>query len=314
MSELESRAAAALTAFDANDLDIEYMLGPCIAEGGMAAVHKCKNGPTHVAIKVPLRVNPKTVLRLARERQALGLFDSPNICRLVNFGMIGRKPALVLEWIDGFSLSKVIAALLASGLDRRQKLLVVRLLFHKLATCVELVHARGMVHRDLTPANFLITRELVTKLIDFGVVAPLPDGLQEKDGQVHGGNFNLTQDEVPGTPLYMAPELLQMAKPEVPADVYSLAAVLFFMVTGAPPFADAPHETALLYRKTSPDGIPDARRTSDFCPAWLSDLIRRAAATNPDDRILSVAEVRAEFPLEHERTASTLLDGILTTL
>src|SRR5262249_11149071 len=158
-TELEQRAQHALQSFHAHDLDFDYRLGTLAAQGGMAKVFSAANASgNRFAIKIPHAVGSKSILRFDRERQALALFNEDAICRRVAYGMTGRKPGLVLEWIAGQPLPAIVEAMRSGGFNRREKLLLVRLLFQKIAAGVEVVHARGLVHRDLTPGNFLFTK------------------------------------------------------------------------------------------------------------------------------------------------------------
>ncbi len=149
-------------------------------------------------------------------------------------------------------------------------------------------HARGVVHRDVKPANILVTREGRSLLIDFGVCRLV------RWRTLTGGSGLL------GTLTYMAPEQARDPRHvDARADVYALAAVLYFVVTGVPPLC-AESEAQLLHALATTRPHPLSACVPGV-PSWLDDVCARGLAKHPDDRFASMADFRSAL-LEHANT------------
>src|SRR4051794_39376985 len=185
------------------------------------------------------------------ESQLLGAADGSSVPR----------PFLVMELVDGQPLS----ALLRGGRPLDPE--VVQELMAQAADAIGAAHRAGIVHRDVKPANLLVTPDRTVKITDFGI-ARASDGL----GLTGTG-------QVMGTPQYLSPEQARGATATPASDVYSLGVVAFECLTGHRPFdAEFPVATALAHLN---DPVPDLPRT---VPADLAAVVRRALSKDPAAR------------------------------
>ncbi|MBI1852985.1 MAG: serine/threonine protein kinase [Planctomycetes bacterium] len=196
-----------------------------IGRGGMGRVFKARHrrlGRT-VAVKfLPPEVarDPEHQARFEREARALAMLDHPNIVRVYDAGGEGERAYVVMEFVEGPSLSK------ESPMPVRRALDVAKQVCDALAYA----HARGIVHRDIKPQNLLVDADGRVKVADFGIARIVAPG---------GERFDVTRASVAvGTPRYMAPEALAGAPPDPRMDVYSLGATLYDLVMGRPPAGD----------------------------------------------------------------------------
>jgi hypothetical protein len=210
-----------------------YTLTERLGEGGMGEVWVAEQSEPvgrRVAIKLikPGMDSRTVVQRFEQERKALALMDHPNIARVLDGGLTeDRRPFFVMELIDGTPLSRFCDE---AGLDIRARLE----LFVPICQAVQHAHQKGVVHRDLKPSNILIATtdgRPVPKVIDFGVAkATGGTGADESISTQFGA--------VVGTLEYMSPEQAGLGGADIDtrADIYSLGAVLYELLTGLRPF------------------------------------------------------------------------------
>lgn len=202
--------------------------------GGMASVYRARHRQLDsvVALKVLVVDRPSIRRRVEREGRVAASIHHPNLVAVTDYVTTrGGTPVLVLEYVGGPSLDRLLAA-------RRLALPEVDSLVRSILRGIAHAHAHGVVHRDLKPANVLIapTRDaLVPKITDFGIVkllAPGKDPTRTMTGQLMG------------TPGYMAPEQFSDASQvDVRADVWSLGVLMYELCTGQLPFGgDNPQE------------------------------------------------------------------------
>jgi serine/threonine protein kinase len=202
-----------------------YSILEKIGKGATSMVYKARdamNGNV-VAIKVISGevANAQVArLRFAQECKVARKLDHPHIVRVIDFGLDGSKPYLVMEYVDGVTLGERIR------LDGRIVEAEAIRLIGQVGQALHWAHQRRIVHRDIKPDNILITVDGTAKLSDLGLV---------KDLQ---GEFQLTQGcQLLGTPNFMAPEQFEDARhADAISDLYSLAATLYMAVTGEVPF------------------------------------------------------------------------------
>jgi serine/threonine protein kinase len=196
-----------------------------IAEGGMGTVYKARNRDTGqiVAIKIVPEgmANNQTLLkRFEKEFKAASNLDHPNVVRALEYGVLGGRPYLVMEFVDGESLGQRIER--DGRIPEAEAVQIIALA----AQGLHHAHKNGMVHRDVKPDNIMVTKDGQVKLADLGLV---------KEAE---NDINLTRTgRGLGTPHFMAPEQFRNAKnADIKCDIYSLGATLYQMVTGELPF------------------------------------------------------------------------------
>src|SRR5262249_3990871 len=202
-----------------------YELLEKVAEGGMGSVWRARHRETGqvVAIKIMpahMASNATLLRRFEQEFRAASRLDHPNIVRALDYGDNGSTPYLVMEFVEGESLGQKI-----EREGRMPEAEAVRIIAQA-AQGLHRAHKQGIIHRDVKPDNIMVTPEGQAKLADLGLV-------KEVDA-----DLNLTKTgRGLGTPHFMAPEQFRSAKDaDVRADIYSLGATLYMMVTGELPF------------------------------------------------------------------------------
>jgi len=254
-----------------------YVLGGVLGTGGMSMVWRARDQVLgrEVAVKVlspQYAADPGFLARFEREaRHAAGLSD-PHLVTVFDCGVDEAGPFIVMELVVGRTLRQVLeeAVVLAPG----------DAVGIAMAVCEALAvaHAAGLVHRDITPANIVLTTGGGVKVLDFGIARA-----DCAEGTATPG--------VLGTAAYLSPEQASGATAGPQADLYALGCVLFEMLTGAPPFAaDTP--VGVAYRQVHDDpGPPSARRPG--LPAELDRVTGWLLAKDPAARPPGAAAARA---------------------
>jgi serine/threonine-protein kinase len=274
-----------------------YRIGKLLGAGGMGRVYEATRedaGKARVAVKIlhrALSEDDKLVARFRREAEAIGLIDHPNIVRMLDFHA-EEPPFLVMELLVGVSLRQ---ALTRHGPFSPERAVLVAC---QMLEALQAVHRAHVIHRDIKPENVLLTNDAggaeVAKLLDFGVakLAHVPHG------------ETLTQvGTVLGTPTYMAPEHARGAAIDARCDLYSVAAILYEMLTGKAPFM-GDNYNALLFAIQQGRPEPLAELRPDV-PAELVAIIEQGMSPEADDRFES-AEEMAEVLAPWRRSQSTL--------
>lgn len=271
-----------------------YIVERHLGQGGMATVVQVRHtvlGTVH-AMKV-LRVStPHLIDRLLREGRVQAAIQHANLVSVTDVVTVEGGVALILEFVEGPTLSDLIRMFRLSEAEMDA-------LADQVMAGVEAAHAGGIIHRDLKPANVLVAQSpggLVAKVTDFGLARALE--AQPEDGKP------LTLSGVPmGTLGYVAPEQIRNARDvDQRADVFSLGALLYELVTGRPPY-EAWNLISVYDQVMKEEFLPvDALRPE--LPPRYQRAIRAALTANPDDRPQDVAALRAlwfEGAPKHER-------------
>jgi serine/threonine protein kinase len=251
-----------------------------LGSGAMASVflaEDCELG-RRVAIK---RLHPESAddiaPRFRREMRVAASLSHPHVVTLYDATMDDGAVLLIMEYVEGPTLAQRMAA---GALEPDAALAILR----SLADAVDYLHGRGVIHRDIKPANILLDRDGRPKLTDLGIASA---------AQATGIT---TSGTVLGTPAYMAPELFDGDRATRAADVYSLAALAFEMLTGRR--AREGGTPAVMAMRATSEPPPDLREVwPDAGP--LADVLGRGMARDPGER---------------PESASALVDGIEAAL
>ena len=217
-----------------------------LGRGGMGVVYRAwqKSLKRLVALKMVLReelASQVEILRFLGEAEALGQFQHPNIVQVYDVGDCKGHPYFALELVPGGSLNKRLVGVPLPPLEAAE-------LIRTLARAVQFAHERGFIHRDLKPGNILLGEGGEPKIADFGLAKRWnATGLAEESP------VRTASGEVLGTPAYMAPE---QARGDVRgigpgADIYSLGAILYELLTGQLPFTELPCSTSSIRSSTA---------------------------------------------------------------
>ena len=218
------------------------------------------------AVKVlqAMSPDPDTTARFKHEAQAIAQMRHPNIVNVYDFGDYQGTPYMIVEYVPGGSLS----SRMSKGL---LDLATVQKYLRGIAAGLDYAHRKGVVHRDVKPANVLLTGEDTPVLADFGLAKLL-----------QGSSLKSMTGVTTGTPAYMAPEQVTGSKVGPAADRYSLATIAYEMVTGVIPF-DGEGLMELLYAQVHRDPPTPSSRNASLSSA-VDAVIMRGLAKDPNAR------------------------------
>jgi serine/threonine protein kinase len=257
-----------------------------LGRGGMAFVYKAHDLRRRrlVAIKVsdPAQAGDGEVVARFRLEQRLAVrLAHPNLVAAYDAGQVEGVPYLVLEFVEGHDLAWIVQQ--RGPLPAAEACEVVR----RAALGLEHLHKHGLVHRDVKPANLMLTPSGQVKLLDLGLVrylhVPAPGGQITWHGQFLG------------TPDYMSPEqCLDCQAVDGRADIYALGCTLYELLTGQPPFAGPDHGSVYLKMKAHVEApVPPIRGRRPDVPERLAAALERMLAKDRVDRFVSAAGVVA---------------------
>ena len=261
-----------------------YELHRKLARGGMSDVYLARDllldRPVAVKVLFPeYAKDPTFVERFRREAQAAANLNHPNIVAIYDWGQQSGTYFIVMEYVEGRSLSEIIRT--DGPLHPRRSAEITA----DVAAALGFAHRNGVVHRDVKPGNIIISPSGQVKVADFGIAQAITGGAAQA---------NLTQaGAVMGTATYFSPEQAQGKPVDPRSDLYSLGCVLYEMLTSRPPFAgDTP--VAIAYQHVqSPVPVPSA--TGVAVPAALEAIDVQLLAKAPADRYASAEDLRADL-------------------
>jgi predicted Ser/Thr protein kinase len=254
----------------------QYTLDGTIGEGGMGVVYRGQHAllrrPTALKLLPPERAGAAAVARFEREVQITSQLTHPNTVAIYDYG---RTPDNVfyyaMEFLEGIDLQKLVER------DGPQPAARVRRLIFQVVSALAEAHARGVIHRDIKPSNiFLCERGLIpdfVKVLDFGLARDFDRG-----------DSALTLDgKLMGTPLYMSPEQIVGAPLDGRSDLYSVAALTYYLLTGAPVFSGNTVVEVCAAHLHS-DVVRPSTRLGKPVPASLEALLLSCLEKSPDKR------------------------------
>jgi eukaryotic-like serine/threonine-protein kinase len=256
----------------------QYEVEREIGKGGNARIFLAKDpSGRHVALKI---LHPELLVSVAAERflreiKLASRLDHPHIARLLDSGE--------RDWLVYFVMSYVEGATLREYLDTSRRLSVAETLriADDLLDALAHAHGQGIIHRDVKPANVVVSAEGAI-LLDFGIARAV----------AASGTDQLTRSGIAvGTSTYMSPEQITAAvNIDHRCDLYSVGCVLFECLTGQPPFYHRNEAVVLQLHLTQ--AAPDVRTLRSDTPADLAQGIARALAKNPEERWSSATAMR----------------------
>ncbi len=287
-----------------------YRLKEKLGSGGMGDVYLAE----HTLLKRPCAIkvirtekmgDPRALARFEREVQAASQLSHWNSINIYDYGRTADGTFFyVMEYLSGLSLQQLV--------KRRGALQPGRAVYLLRQVCDALTeaHSRQLIHRDVKPANIMVT-ELggacdVAKLLDFGLVKPMAESMEEDQDLTQVGT-------VTGSPLYMSPEqALGEAHLDERSDIYSLGAVAFFALTGRPPFEEAsplkvmlshahhqPPRLRKILEQAATEGKLLASHNGCLPSGSFEELVLKCLAKDPDARFqtaLELAEALEKLP------------------
>ncbi|MHC4917281.1 MAG: protein kinase domain-containing protein, partial [Planctomycetota bacterium] len=215
---------------DGKPIDFEipgYQIQERIGEGGMGVVYKARQVSMDrtVALKVlseKYSSNSEFIDRFIREARSAGRLNHPNVIHVHDVSKAGGRYFFSMEFIDGPTVKNLLKE--KGRLPYRQSLEIIT----QAAKALEFAHENGIIHRDIKPDNIMLTSEGIVKIADLGIAKSFEEGSISPEG--------VGQRKVLGTPHYMAPEQALGKAIDRRADVYSLGASFYHMLTGKTPF------------------------------------------------------------------------------
>ena len=209
--------------------------------------------------------NSSLTTRFQREAQILQSLSDPHIVRIIDYGNDGDTYYIVMEYVDGQSLRYYITT--SGRIEALRALNYAR----QIAEGLEIAHKHEVVHRDIKPQNILINNVGVVKITDFGMA-------RSED------TATITEtDDLMGTPYYISPEQVESGhSADIRSDLYSLAIVLFEMLTGRPPFDGESLIDIIIKHKK--DRVPSISRIRPNLPPDMDAFFQKALAKVPADR------------------------------
>jgi hypothetical protein len=246
-----------------------------LGTGGMGSVYLAEHFGLgrKVAVKIlppDMSRDPEYVARFMQEATTAGRLEHPNIVQIYDVGYAEDRHFIVMQFVEGESLSTAVEAL--GAMEPRDSARVVVGVLRGL----QHAHEHGVVHRDVKPDNILLAKGDQPKLLDFGLAIETEGALQlTKDGLVVG------------TPYYLSPEQARGQRATPLSDIYAAGVLLYYLVTGKRPFVGA---TALaVLNKHIREKPASPRSLNNKVPKALSNIILKMMSKSPEDRYPSAA-------------------------
>jgi serine/threonine-protein kinase len=250
-----------------------------IGRGSMGVVYRARQVSLEkeVALKVlPPRLShdPTFVERFLREARAAGRLNHPNVVAALDAGYADGFHYFAMELVQGSSLKEIVDA--RGPVEEREALKVAFFV----AKALRHAHGAGIIHRDVKPANVMVTSDGRVKLTDLGLAR-----------KMESADCSLTQHgKSVGTPYYMSPEqAVEERRVDARCDVYALGCTLFYALAGVPPY-DGPTPSSILAKHVSAP-IPDPRDVVPTVGEAAARLVMRMMAKRPDARPQTAREV-----------------------
>lgn len=255
-----------------------YEVMQSVARGGMATVFAARdtrdNASVAIKLLLPIVQSDEARSRFRREFRALSRIQHENVLRVFEWGLWGDRPWFSMELVSGHDLRREAESL--PMLAPELRFARVRQLLLQVCRALMAIHERGLVHRDVTPGNIMVSPDGRVRLMDFGVVKEL-------------GAELTAVGEVIGTVAYMAPEQITSQQVDTRADLYSLGAVLYLLLTGKRPFSA--HTLHGFMEKHLHQAPKPPREVDPLVPRDLDEICLRLLEKQPSRRYASASHL-----------------------
>jgi formylglycine-generating enzyme required for sulfatase activity/predicted Ser/Thr protein kinase len=266
----------------AGKMILDYQVIRKLGEGGMGVVYQARD--TRLDRFVALKMLPPETMsdpdrrrRFVREAKAASALNHPNIVTVYDIVRHNDVDFIVMEYVDGINLQEVLRGSEVPTLIQRMKVM------SQVAAGLHYAHERGIIHRDVKPANIMVATNGNVKILDFGIAR-----MSNSDTTA-----NTDQGSLVGTLQWMSPEQLRgTGEVDALCDIWAYGATYYAVLTGRPPF-EATDNASLIYKITLTDPEPIGPSASD-CPPALSEIVMRALAKERKARYQSLENLRAD--------------------
>ncbi len=273
-----------------------YRVLKVLGEGAMGVVYEAEDVRLgrHVALKFivhKLLDRTETLERFQREARAASVLNHPNICTIHDVGEAEGLHFIAMEMLEGTTLD----ALLAEGPLGVGRLLELAI---QIADGLDAAHSRGVIHRDVKPANIFVTSSGLVKILDFGLAKILLSPAAESllgatDSETTLAPEMTTPGFAMGTVSFMSPEQTRGEEVDARSDLFSFGALLYDMAVGEPPFR-GPTPAVILSGILERQPVPPLERNPEL-PGKLQDIILKALEKNRDERYQSARDMRVDL-------------------
>ncbi|MCA1562090.1 MAG: serine/threonine protein kinase [Acidobacteria bacterium] len=279
-----SRGRARLLSSDCMQIIGRYELKEKLGEGGMGVVYRAHDRLLDriIAVKListPVEANSELRERFFREARAAGQLSHKNIITIHDLGEHESQPYLAMEYLEGEDLQRRLKRGVATSLSQKMALAI--------AACegLEYAHIRGVVHRDVKPANIFITDSGTVKILDFGLARLITSELTRSNMMM-------------GTLNYMAPEQVRGERADHRSDIFSMGVVLYELLCGKKAF-DGDSFAATLYKILQEVPQPLLQLDATI-PQELVEIVDRALAKSRDERYQHMSEMLSDLTVARD--------------
>ena len=269
-----------------------YLIQEKIGAGGMGEVYLAEDLRLNrrVALKLfdPVQnVDRTTHARFIREAQLAAALEHPNICAIHEVGELEGRPFMAMQFVEG----RTVSALVTEGPLGMNRLVPIAC---EIADAIAAAHARGIIHRDITSRNIMVTAGDHVKVLDFGLAK-----LLEPDA--NSAQLELTSaGEVKGTPSFMSPEQARGEQLDQRSDIFSFGVVLYELATGQKPFGGKTRADVI--SAILKDAPQHTKTVNDKISLRLSAVIDKALAKDPNHRYQNMTDMIAALQVAGEST------------